>query len=254
LNLLNWIKHYYRRQRMKKIISILVLLATFAPTNAQNEITGEDQLGSWFMYFGTNKIAEKWSIHTEAQFRYYETADNFNQLLLRTGANYHINSDAIATMGYGYIKTDPSFLESPKEANLTEHRIFEQFILKNKVWELNFEHRYRLEQRFISQTDILSDPEQDLGRTEHRARYRLQVTLPLTDIFFLNFYDEIFINLQNEAFGQNRLYAAVGVNVTDSLSMQFGYLRNDFKTTDYDRLQLGVVFNTDLRTVFKKKE
>lgn len=239
---------------MRNFITALVLLITIINTNAQSEITGENELGSWFMYFGTNKIAEKWSIHTEAQFRYYETADNFNQLLLRTGANYHINSDAIATIGYGYIDTDPTFLGSPKEANLAEHRIFEQFILKNNVWEFKFEHRYRLEQRFISQTDILSDPEQDLGRTEHRARYRLQVTLPLTDIFFLNFYDEIFINLQNEAFGQNRLYAAAGVNVTENLSMQFGYLRNDFRTTDYDRLQIGVFYNTDLSGIFKKKE
>lgn len=241
---------------MRKIITLLVII-TIYNANAQNNpstVNGEEELGSWFMYFGTNKIAEKWSIHTEAQFRYYETGANFNQLLLRTGANYHINPNAIATLGYGYIDTDPTFLESPKEANLAEHRIFEQFILKNKVWEFKFEHRYRLEQRFISQTDIQSDPEQDLGRTEHRARYRLQVTLPLTDIFFLNFYDEIFINLQNDAFGQNRLYAAVGVNVTEDLSMQFGYLKNHFSSTNYDRLQVGIVYNTNLRGLFKKEE
>ncbi|TLP80229.1 DUF2490 domain-containing protein [Maribacter sp. ACAM166] len=241
---------------MKKISTFLVVVTAILNLNAQNganQLNGEKELGSWFMYFGTNKIAEKWSIHTEAQFRYYETASNFNQMLLRTGVNYHINSDAIATLGYGYIDTDPTFVGSLKEANLSEHRIFEQFILKNKVWEFNFEHRYRLEQRFISQTNILSDPEQDLGRTEHRARYRLQVTLPLTDTFFLNFYDEIFLNLQNEAFGQNRLYAAVGVNVTSELSMQFGYLKNHFRQADFDRLQLGIVFNTDLRGVFKEK-
>ncbi|MBQ4914780.1 DUF2490 domain-containing protein [Maribacter sp. MMG018] len=236
---------------MKKLI---IVLFTITSTLTMAQENGENELGSWFMYFGTNKISDRWSVHTEAQFRYYETASNFNQLLLRTGINYHINSDAIATLGYGYIDTDPTFEGSLDAANLTEHRIFEQFILKNKVWEFLFEHRYRLEQRFISQTDILSDPEQNLDRTEHRARYRLQVTLPLTDIFFLNFYDEIFINLQNEAFGQNRLYAALGINVTEDLSMQFGYLKNHFSSTNYDRLQLGLVFNTDLRGVFKKKE
>jgi hypothetical protein len=214
--------------------------------------TGEDKLGSWHMYFGTNKISDRFSIHSEVQLRYYEQAKNFNQLLLRTGLNYHINPDAIATLGYGYIETDPSFEVSPKEANLGEHRIFEQFILKNKVWEFLFEHRYRLEQRFISQTNILSDPEQDLSRTEHRARYRLQVTLPLTDIFFLNFYDEVFLNLQGEAFGQNRLYGALGVHVTENLSVQAGYLKNHFRTVDYDRLQIGVFYNPDLRNLFKK--
>ena len=229
---------------------LLLAAFTLISITSQAQENGEDKLGSWHMYFGTNQVADKWSIHTEAQLRYYEQAKNFNQLLLRTGLNYHINPNAIATAGYAYIETDGTFPENPKRANAREHRIFEQFILKNKVWELLFEHRYRLEQRFISQTNILSDLEQDLGRTEHRARYRLQMTVPLTDIFFLNFYDEIFINLQNEVFDQNRLYAAVGLNVTNNLSVQAGYLKNHFRTTNYDRLQVAVFYNPDLRKLF----
>jgi len=204
------------------------------------------------MYFGTNQIADKWSIHSEAQLRYYEQAKNFNQLLLRTWLNYHINPNAIATAGYAYIKTDPTFFEAAlidldgqASDNISENRIFEQFILKNKVWELLFEHRYRLEQRFITDSDL------NTKSTQHRARYRLQITVPLTDIFFLNFYDEIFINLQNEAFDQNRLYAAVGINVTNNLNVQAGYLKNHFRTVDYDRLQVAVFYNPDLRKLFK---
>ncbi|WP_437373583.1 DUF2490 domain-containing protein [Maribacter litoralis] len=240
---------------MKKVITALVLLTSILSTNAQSELTGEDDFGSWFMYFGTNKIADRWSIHTEAQFRYYEMASNFNQTLLRTGLNYHINPDAIATLGYGFIDTDPTFTEFDeissnnlvRNNSISEHRIFEQFILKNKVWEFKFEHRYRLEQRFV-QNNYTGE-----GSTLHRARYRIQMTLPLTDIFFLNFYDEIFINLQDSAFGQNRAYAALGVNVTEDLSMQFGYLKNHFTGANFDRLQIGVFYNTDLRGIFKKK-
>ena len=241
---------------MRKVITLLLLTTTILSTNAQSEITGEDDFGSWFMYFGTNKIDDKWSIHTEAQFRYYEMASNFNQLLLRTGINYHINSDAIATLGYGFIDTDPTFREFDilgddalfENNSISEHRIFEQFILKNKVWEFKFEHRYRLEQRFVQNNFT------GISNTLHRARYRIQMTLPLTDIFFLNFYDEIFINLQNDAFGQNRAYAALGVSVTEDLSMQVGYLKNHFSETNFDRLQVGVFYNTDLRGIFKKKE
>ncbi|WP_419211881.1 DUF2490 domain-containing protein [Maribacter sp. X9] len=216
---------------------------------------GENELGSWFMYFGTNTIAEKWSIHTEAQLRYYETPSNFNQLLLRTGINYHINSNAIVTGGYAFIETDPTFTDYDvisgdiliNNNSISEHRIFEQFILKNKVWEFYFEHRYRLEQRFIQNNYFGTND------TQHRARYRLQVSLPLTDIFFLNFYDEIFLNLQNQAFDQNRLYAALGINVTENLSVQLGYLKNHFSTVDFDRLQFGIFYNPDLRKIIKKK-
>jgi hypothetical protein len=211
--------------------------------NAQRP--GEDDLGAWYMYFGTNKVSERFSIHTEAQFRYYETTSNFNQLLLRTGVNYHINPDAIATVGYGFINTDNTFGDFAFETDTNEHRIFEQFILKNKVWEFLFEHRYRLEQRFL---DMVNG-----NVTEHRARYRFQVTLPLTDTFYLNFYDELFINLQDELFGQNRLYGALGVNITENSSIQVGYMRNQFTNAVYDRLQVALFYNPDLSGLFKKK-
>jgi hypothetical protein len=226
---------------MKKTFLLLALI--FSISTLAQEI-GDNKLGSWHMYFGTNKISEKVSIHTEAQLRYYEQAKNFNQLLLRTGVNYHINPNAIATFGYGFIETDGTFSELADLANSTEHRIFEQFILKNKVGQFKFEHRYRLEHRFINFADR--------KETQNRARYRLQVTLPLTDIFFLNFYDEIFLNLQNSVYGQNRLYGAIGLNVTDNLSVQVGYLKNHFPSANFDRLQIGVFFNPDLSK--KKKE
>ncbi|MFD2098225.1 DUF2490 domain-containing protein [Flagellimonas iocasae] len=231
-------------KNLRSVSTILVALMTIIAVNGQEP--GEDKMGAWYMYFGTNKIAERFSIHTEAQFRFYETTSNFNQLLLRTGLNYHINPNAIATGGYGFISTDGTFEEFPNETNSKEHRIFEQFILKNKVWEFLFEHRYRLEQRFLDFGDVTD--------TQHRARYRIQITLPLSDTFFLNFYDELFINLQDDLFGQNRLYGAVGIHISGNSSVQLGYLRNQFSNAVYDRLQLGFFYNPDLRGLFKKSD
>ena len=135
---------------MKKIILIVSILSIVIGSTVNAQETGEDELGAWYMYFGTNRVTDKLSIHSEAQFRFYEVASTFNQLLLRTGLNYHINENAIATIGYGYINTDGTFSDIPDEENSDEHRIFEQFILKNKVGKVKFEHRYRLEQRFIN--------------------------------------------------------------------------------------------------------
>jgi hypothetical protein len=240
---------------MKRLFLVFTFITlTISAQESAPEIRGEDETGIWYMYFGMNRVSERWSIHTEAQFRYYETSSNFNQLLLRTGVNYHINPDAIATLGYAFIETDPSFLEFPfadmgfSGNQILEHRIFQQFILKNKVWEFLFEHRYRLEQRFIENSGLALDRE-----TQHRARYRLQVMLPLTDTFFLNFYDEIFVNLQDNLFDQNRLYGAFGIHITENSNLQFGWLRNQFSSAVFDRFQIGFFFNPDLRGVFRKK-
>ncbi|MCX2679133.1 DUF2490 domain-containing protein [Galbibacter sp. EGI 63066] len=222
---------------MKKRFLLLFLTVFTYSLSTHAQETGEKRLGAWYMYFGTNKISEDFSIHTEAQFRFYEVADNFNQLLLRTGLNYHFSPNAIATFGYGFISTDGTFEDFPSEENSTEHRIYEQFILKNSIEKLKFEHRYRLEQRFISYLD-----END---TQHRARYRLQLTYPLSEKWFVNVYDEVFLNLQDEVFGQNRLYGALGYKVNSKLSLQAGYLKNHFPNGKFDRLQLAVFFNPD---------
>ena len=91
---------------MKRILAIAFLLTISNSLFAQE--TGEDDWGAWAMYFGTNKVSDELSIHTEVQYRTYEFGSNFNQLLLRTGLNYHFSDRATATFGYGYISTDPT--------------------------------------------------------------------------------------------------------------------------------------------------
>ncbi len=225
---------------MKKCLIAILFLAFCVSTNVMAQETGEDDFGFWGMYFGTNRVSDKFSIHTEAQFRFYEVGSNFNQLLLRTGVNYDISEKAMVTLGYGYISTDPTFTEPPGEENIVENRIYQQFVLRNSVGKFKFSHRYRIEQRFIDNPLT--------GKvTEHRARYFLRVTYPLGPLWFLTAYDEIFINLQEPLFGQNRLYGAVGYKASKNVSVQLGYLKNHFTGRNFDRLQLAIFWNTDLR-------
>lgn len=214
------------------------MICSCATTNAQER--GEDKFGSWFMFFSTNRISEKMSIHAEAQYRTYEFGSNFNQLLLRTGLNYNISDNAMVTVGYGNITIDGTFIEPAGEENVNENRIYQQFVLRNTVGKLKFSHRYRLEQRFINRP-------QGSNTTEHRARYFLRLTYPLNDTWFLTAYDEVFINLQNDFFGQNRLYGALGYNVNQNVSLQMGYLKNDFAVDTFDRFQVAMFIKTDLR-------
>ena len=229
---------------MKAWNLILVLLIGSLTAHAQE--TAEDHWSAWYMYTGDNRVSERLSVHTEAQLRYYRTTENLNQLVLRTALNYHIDPNTSASIGYGHIDTDPSFGEMPGEVKVKENRIYGQFVMKSRLWEFQVGHRYRLEHRML---DFGEDTD-----NQQRARYQLQLTLPLTDTFFLSFYDEVMINLQDDLFDQNRLYAALGVNITWNSSLQIGYMRNQFSNAVYDRLQLGVQFNPDLRGLFAKKK
>lgn len=224
---------------IQKLILISVVLLTInTQLNAQEN--GEDDLGSWVMFFGNARLTERISISPEIQYRTFEVGSTFNQLLIRNGFNWHINEKATATLGYGYITTDGTFEEPSGEENTTEHRIYGQFSLKNTIGKLKFSHRYRLEQRFIDSPTSGND-------TQYRARYLLRLTYPITDTWYVSAYDEVFINLQEPIFSQNRLYAAVGYKLSKNLRSEFGYLKNHFTGINFDRLQLGIWYSLDFR-------
>ena len=185
----------------KLILFIVVLLSINTQLNAQE--TGEDNLGSWAMFFGNARITDRLSVSPEIQYRTYEVGSNFNQLLIRNGFNWHINGKATATLGYGYISTDGTFEEPNDEENTIEHRLYAQFVVKNSLWKIKSVHRYRFEQRFIDSPTNGND-------TQYRVRYLLRLTYPINDNWYVSAYDEVFINLEEPIFGQNRLYGALG--------------------------------------------
>jgi hypothetical protein len=178
--------------------------------------TAEGTLGFWHLISVTGKVSNKFSVNFSIQSRYYEQLKNFNQFVVRSGINYEMNPNLTANFSYGFIATDTSFEEQPNEVYRKEHQIGEQLILKNQLGVFDFEHRVWLEQRFI---------EADYQGILHRGRYRLQLNLPIDQIYFLNFHDEVFLNLQDKFWGQNRLYAAIGAHIITNVSMHAGYFR-----------------------------
>jgi hypothetical protein len=225
--------------KLRIILFIISLVLAQNPLKAQEN--GEEKFGSWFMYFGTLRISDPFSIHTEVQYRTYDIGSNFNQLLLRAGLNFHFLENAMATIGYGNIPTDGTYADLNGEKNSKEHRIYEQLAFQNNLGKVTFSHRYRLEQRFLESSDGVKD-------TQHRMRYLLRLTYSLSEAWFLTAYDEIFINLQEPVFGQNRLYGAIGYKVNPNISLQMGYLKNHFSDANYDRFQLGIWWKTDFRS------
>lgn len=198
--------------------------------------------GNWLMYFGTNKISEKFSIHSELQYRNHTISPtNIEQLLLRTGLNYHFKPNASATFGYAHIGNH--VYESVRKSPETEeHRIWQQLLTTNNIGRVKFEHRYRLEERF-AETDF-----------KIRFRYRLMLFVPLnrpkieTGTMYLGVYDEIFINDKATFFDRNRLYGGLGYQHANNIHFQIGVLRQETQTASKTFLQFGLIFNTDLRT------
>ena len=203
----------------------------------------QEDTGNWIMYFGTNKISDKLSIHSELQYRNHTISPtNIEQLLLRTGLNYHIKPHASATIGYAHIGNH-TYESNRKSPEVEEHRIWQQFLTTNKIGRIKFEHRYRIEERFI---------EKDF---KTRFRYRIMLFYPLnrklleTGAMYLGVYNELFINGEKTFFDRNRLYGGIGYKYSQNIEFQIGLLRQEVQTSVKTFLQFGMILNTD----FKKK-
>ena len=220
---------------LKKYLLLIVWLSCPLCFLAQ-----ETEPGNWLMYFGLNKLNDTWSIHTEAQYRNHTAyPGNIEQLLLRTGVNYHIDKNAFVTLGYGHI-TSHVYESEQKAPESTEHRIWQQLIMKNKVGKFGFEHRYRIEQRWVNDD------------YRNRLRYRIMATMPFSGNtiepgdFFLGLYDEIFMNTEETFFDRNRLYGAIGYQVKSNLGLQVGMLNQRVNAFGKWYLQFAILLNTDL--------
>lgn len=248
---------------MKRAIFLITgCLFYFFTSYAQKEIVS--QTHGWAMYFGNHRISERWGIHTEYQWRRHDLFNTWQQSLMRIGVDYYSKDQAQYTLGYGWIKSF-EYGEQPIQHDFNEHRIWQQLILKNKVGRIEFNHRYRLEQRFLEQWKLLttSNYEQNGYTFRNRVRYRFMATIPLSrkemkdNTLFLAAYDEPFIQfgkgIAKNILDQNRLYFALGWRFSKDFNIQLGYLNQYIVKTDGVKaernhtLQFGLTYNLDLR-------
>ena len=79
----------------------LFVLLFFLPFTLYAQKT---DVGNWFIYFGNQKINNRWNWHNEVQYRNFNFIGDLQQLLLRTGIGYNLteNNNNIL-LGYGFI-------------------------------------------------------------------------------------------------------------------------------------------------------
>jgi hypothetical protein len=217
--------------RRKCIISISILLLANS-MNAQ-----KSDVGNWLIYFGNQKITQKWSWWNEVQYRNYNFAGDLQQLLLRTGMGYNLteNNNAIL-LGYAFIHAQRYLPNSDTKIGTNEHRIYQQFVTRQNFERVFIQHRYRIEERFL-QDDF-----------QMRFRYFLALNVPINNktmkekTFYVSIYNEIFLNGQNSIFDRNRLYGALGYVINKNFRVEAGYMAQTLENTSRNQFQV-VLFN-----------
>ena len=88
---------------LKRVILLLGFIGL-----VHHEINGQSSsVGNWLVYFGNQKINDKWNIQSDFQYRDYQFFGQRNQLLARAGLGYNLKpQNHNLLLGYAYIATD----------------------------------------------------------------------------------------------------------------------------------------------------
>jgi hypothetical protein len=217
---------------MNKIILFALLVI---PCTAFSQ---DSNLGNWLIYFGNKQINTKWNWHHEIQYRNYNAIGDLEQLLLRTGIGLNLSEgNNNLLLGYGFIHSQNYFDDSDEKANVNEHRIYQQFITRQKLNRITIQHRYRFEQRIIEDDFKL------------RFRYFLAFNIPLSKAekvdhtFYLSAYNEMFLNTEEKVFDRNRLYGGLGYKINQNLRFEVGYMNQFFENGNRDQINLITFLN-----------
>ena len=218
--------------------ALLGLAALFsAPSHAQTAPDPGDEapFGAWYMYFGTAQVGDgPFGAHAEVQYRNHDVVGDLQQLLLRTSGRYTLpDGSTTLSLGYGYILNEQ---EGEPDNGVSENRLYQEAFLRQRVQTIRVNHRFRYEQRFVDDLDA-----------QTRFRYAIFASLPLTSTdmspgtVYAAAYNEIFLNTSGRerdgvdipVFGNNRLYGALGYQITGGLAVQVGYMNQTFgRNTD----------------------
>lgn len=221
------------------MITVLVVanfLFGYKTTTGQNTRTNEYNNIGWYTTFATLKVAPRLSIHAEYQWRRNNYITHWQQSLLRTGINYQLAANATLRVGYGWIETYP-YGNTPLNIfgkTFTEHRTFEALLIDNTVGRVQLNHRYMLEQRWVSKYSSPTINKADGNTYLHRLRYMVRAQLPLKGPTlddkepYIAVYDELFIgfgkNVGENIFDQNRVGLLAGYKFNNTLRIEGGYL------------------------------
>jgi len=230
---------------MIKRITVLVCVGSiFFCTKASAQTQG---LGTWNIANFRYSFNNKWSLWTELQTRSNKLYNQFFYHEIKGGFQYNLTDAASLLMGIGQYATYSPGGNFKKPVITHEFRFWQQITLTNNISRLKLEHRYRIEQRWLTQG------------YRNRFRYRLSSLLPIGSatlkphVFYLTAYDEVFLTNKKPHFERNRLYGGAGYQFSKTITLQCGiaiqysYRANGTSVTDH-------FLQTLLLIHFKQKE
>ena len=161
----------------------------------------------------------------EGQGRFNDDTLRFNQGIVRAALGYRLAPRTTIWAGYGFIPNNPR----NRREKVIEHRAWQQLTWRaeDPIHGFSLSTRTRLEQRTIEGFD-------DLG-WRFRSFVKLTYPLPISELLYLSFWDELFLNVDDTDWGaksgvdQNRIFGGLGIRIASQTKFEIGYMHQFVK-------------------------
>jgi hypothetical protein len=248
---------------MSKVISVFFFLSVSVICLAQPAVV--DQPIEWFAIASTSKLTKHINVYADVHIRYAKGFDPMQNQIRIAPEWVFSKTISFAPIGFVYIQ---NFLYGDQPAKIVnnEHRLYQQVMVKHSLGKWAFNHRFRVEERFIQNHTKGTGEDEGFTNQQTRIRYRALVTYAFNKpkveagAFFGSFYDEFFVSWGSKVTynspDQNRLYLGVGYQFSKNVSLQTGFLYQALLKTNgtLQENNMGVMTQFTYNFDFSKKE
>jgi hypothetical protein len=178
---------------MKRLVAFCFCALSLLTYPLTQPAADSTDLQSWTQIVATVNLDKqrRWFAYAEAQPRLGGDISRLERLLIRPALGYNLTSDVALFAGYAWT---PTFMNNGYYEDFrNENRLWQQMLIKDKRWGLDWQHRIRQEQRFI----------EDAAGPSNRTRYLVRGSYPLSSSgdTGITGYNELFVTLNSQHAG-----------------------------------------------------
>ncbi len=224
---------------MRNYLVCLCFLLPLSASFAQNS-DSQNEFGNWNVWTNSLVFSPAWKFDTDVQFRTWQLGKDPSNLIFRGGITYVAKPWLEFQAGYGYFQFYPFGDAVDWKPNSIEHRPHQQILAKHKLKKISFNHRLRLDERFI-QTPT--------EKNFLRPRYRFFASYPVVGKLYIFGTYEYFWTLSDWKYDQGRLHLGFGHPIGEHTKLEATYIRLFLKNSEeYNRLQINFISTLKLNS------
>ncbi|MBY0477193.1 MAG: DUF2490 domain-containing protein [Chitinophagaceae bacterium] len=212
---------------MKYFFLLIFSPLFFTNSSAQRTREVQTQQHFWWSINNQIRVSNQWSVVADAHMRRTNFLKNNSFYFVRLGAVYHVNRQFTIGGGAGHVWL--ANRNGATELFTNENRLYQHAQLTHSFGNIRLQQRLRVEERW--QQRVVNFLPTTEYRYSTRYRYQLSINIPVSKKTFIPSIavaDELLLqsgkDIVYNSFDQNRVFAGIRQQITNSLSFDMGYM------------------------------